>query len=179
MVLSNADAREVGGEWPARGHAGRNPWTVQVLELSQEPLRTFAIVFDPGDEAIAGLAEAARRLRLDAAHFTAIGAFERATIGWFDLEARDYRRNVVNEQVEVVSLVGDVTRARPEGDELKIHGHAVLGRSDGTTLGGHLLEGFVRPTLEVVITETPAELRRRHDPTTGLALIDLDGSSGS
>jgi predicted DNA-binding protein with PD1-like motif len=49
----------------------------------------------------------------------------------------------------------------------------VVGRSDGSTLAGHLLEARVRPTLELMITETPTQLRRRHDPESGLALISL------
>jgi predicted DNA-binding protein with PD1-like motif len=54
--------------------------------------------------------------------------------------------------------------------------HVVLGLSDGTTRGGHLLEGQVFPTLEVVVTETPAELRKVMHPDLGIALIDLDRS---
>ena len=54
------------------------------------------------------------------------------------------------------------------------HAHVVLGRSDGSAIGGHLVEAHVRPTLEVVLVETPAHLRKRIDAETGLALIDLD-----
>jgi predicted DNA-binding protein with PD1-like motif len=50
----------------------------------------------------------------------------------------------------------------------------VLGRRDGTALGGHLLRGVVNPTLEVVLTESPAQLRKRVDERTGLALIAID-----
>lgn len=147
------------------------------LDLTQDDqLRTIAVVFDPGDDPISGLTELAMAQSLDAAHFTGLGAFRTVTVGWFDLEARDYRRIEVDQQVEILSLVGDITDADIDTDEPKVHAHVVLGRSDGTTLGGHLLEGEVRPTLEVVITETRAELRRRHDPDTGLALIDLDRS---
>lgn len=151
---------------------------MRTLTLSAGATRSLAVVFDPGDEPIAGLTEVARAEGLDAAHLTAIGAFSSATVGWFDLEARDYRRIEVDEQVEVISLVGDVTRAGPDTDEPKIHAHVVLARSDGSVVGGHLLEARVRPTLEVVITETPAALRRSHDPATGLALIDLARSDG-
>ena len=40
--------------------------------------------------------------------------------------------------------------------------------------GGHLIAGHVRPTLELVVDEVPAHLRRRYDPESGLALINLD-----
>jgi predicted DNA-binding protein with PD1-like motif len=46
------------------------------------------------------------------------------------------------------------------------------GLRDGTTRGGHLLAGIVWPTLEVIIRQAPAELRRTHRPDVGLALID-------
>jgi len=93
---------------------------------------------------------------------TAIGASERATIGWFDLAAKDYRKIEVNEQCEVLSAIGDVAI----GDDV------VLGLSDGTTRGGHFLSGMVRPTLEVVLTEAPVSLRRRKRPDLGIALVD-------
>jgi hypothetical protein len=152
---------------------------MHTLTLSTGPVRSIAMVFDAGDEPMEGLTGFADDAGLDAAHFTAIGAFERATVGWFDLEARDYRRIEVDEQVEVLALVGDITRARPDSaDDSKVHAHVVLGRSDGSLVGGHLLAGRVRPTLEVVLTETSAELRRSYDPATGLALIDLARSGG-
>ena len=92
-------------------------------------------------------------------------------LGYFDWEKKDYLKIPVHEQMEVLSLVGDI--ALSEKDEPKVHAHAVLGRSDGTTRGGHLLEGHVRPTLEVMLVESPRHLRRQHDPQSGLALIRL------
>jgi uncharacterized protein len=134
---------------------------------------TYVVVCDPGDEAVAALTQFARSEDLEAAQVTAVGAFERATVGWFDRAARDYRRIRIDEQCEVLSLIGDVAvdQAGPV-----LHAHVVLGLSDGTTRGGHLLEGRVFPTLEVVVTETPAQLRKVMRPDIGIALIDLDQS---
>jgi predicted DNA-binding protein with PD1-like motif len=132
--------------------------------------RTYALVLDTGDEAMAALAAFADAEDLDAADFTAIGAFSRAVVGYFDLGRKDYDPIAVDEQVEVLSIVGHVTR-EPGGRN--VHAHAVLGKRDGTAVGGHLLEGHVRPTLEVVLTESPAHLRRTKDAETGLPLIDL------
>ena len=150
---------------------------MKTLELAQDgQSRVVAMIFDPGDDPIDGLAKASARYGLDAAHFTGIGAFRSVTVGWFDLDAADYRRIDVSEQVEVLSLVGDITTADLDSEDPKVHAHVVLGRSDGSTVGGHLLSGRVRPTLEIIVTETSGRLRRRHDPATGLALIDLDRS---
>ena len=134
---------------------------------------TYVVVCDPGDEAVSALTQFARAERLEAAQITAVGAFEHATVGWFDRAAKNYRRIRVAEQCEVLSLLGDVAEGQ---DGPILHMHTVLGLSDGTTRGGHLLEGQVFPTLEVVVTETPARLRKVLRPEIGIALIDLDRS---
>jgi predicted DNA-binding protein with PD1-like motif len=134
---------------------------------------TYVVVCDPGDEAVAALTQFARAEDLEAASISAIGAFESAVVGWFDRAAKDYRRIPVDQQCEVLSLLGDVAEG---ADGPILHIHTVLGLSDGTTRGGHLLEGTVFPTLEVVVTETPAELRKVLHPEIGVALIDLDES---
>jgi predicted DNA-binding protein with PD1-like motif len=135
--------------------------------------KTFALIFDTGDEVMKTLEAFAKDNRLAGSHFTAIGAFRDVTLGYFDWQKKDYKRIPLSEQVEVVSLVGDV--AEGEQGEPKIHAHVVVGRSDGTAYAGHLLEAHVRPTLELILTETPAHLKRRHDPETGLGLIRIQG----
>lgn len=133
--------------------------------------RSIVAVFDAGDEVAQGLADLAGKEALSAASLTAIGAVERATLGWYDLPAQEYREIPVDEQAEVLSLVGDVARG-PDGGPA-VHAHAVLGLRDGSTRGGHLLSATVRPTLEVVLTEVPTHLAKTYRPEFGLALIDL------
>lgn len=135
--------------------------------------KTFALVFDKGDEVVAGLTAFAREHHLGACHFTGLGAFQDVTLGFFDRARKDYRRIPIAEQVEVLSLVGDIALDRGTP---KVHAHVVVGKPDGTAHGGHLLEGHVWPTLEVVAVESPGHLRRRPDPESGLALIDLDAA---
>jgi predicted DNA-binding protein with PD1-like motif len=146
---------------------------VKAKVVEDADIVTYVVVCDPGDEAVSVLTQFARSERLEAAQITAVGAFESATVGWFDRAARDYRRIPVDEQCEVLSLIGDVAEGQ---DGPILHVHAVLGLSDGTTRGGHLLEGRVFPTLEAVVTETPARLRKVLRPDIGIALIDLDRS---
>lgn len=138
--------------------------------LNADYPKTYAVVFQNGDEAIAGLQAFAADAKLAASQVTGIGAVREAVLGYFDWERKDYRRIAVPEQCEVVSLLGDVT-CGPEGREL--HLHAVLARRDGTALGGHLLAAYVRPTLELIVTESPGHLQRRFDPETKLALIGI------
>jgi len=133
--------------------------------------RTFAIVLSTDDEVMACMQEVIGTHEIDAAQFSAIGAFAKATLGYFDWESKDYIRNDINEQVEVASLIGDVALG-PDGKPA-LHIHCVLGRRDGTAVAGHLLKAEVRPTLEIVLTDTPAHLRKRLDPESGLALMSL------
>jgi len=136
--------------------------------LQDDGEKTYALVYDKGDEVMELLMEFARAHHLAGSHFTAIGAFSKATLGFFDRSQKDYVRIPIDEQVEVLSLIGDV--ALKDG-EPQIHAHVVVGKRDGTAHGGHILEAHVWPTLEVVLTETPAHLRRMLDQETGLALI--------
>jgi len=139
---------------------------VQVLQEQGE--MTYAVVFDKGDEFASGMLRFAREHRLDAARFTAIGAFSRATLGYFDRERRDYRRIPLDEQVEVLALIGNIAL---DNREPKIHAHVVVGKADGTAHGGHILEAHIWPTLEVIVVESPSYLRRTTDRETGLALL--------
>jgi uncharacterized protein len=132
--------------------------------------RTHAVVFDTGDEVVEGLLEFAKQNGVEGAGFTAIGAFARATLAFFDLETKEYEEIPVDEQVEVLTLAGNI--GTYDG-EPKVHAHVVVGLRDGTTRGGHLIRATVRPTLEVIVTATPGPLRRALDAATGLPLIDL------
>jgi uncharacterized protein len=131
--------------------------------------KTFVLVFAAGDEVMSGLQEFVREHEVGAAHFSAIGAFSEATLGYFDWEKKDYERIPVAEQVEVLTLAGDV--ALVEGSGPQVHAHVVLGTRGGEARGGHLLEARVRPTLEVVLVESPVHLHKRLDAETGLMLI--------
>ena len=116
------------------------------------------------------LSDFARAQSLSAAQLTAVGAFARATVGWFDRRAKEYRRVEVDQQCEVLSLLGDVA-VGPDGPA--VHAHAVLGLWDGSVRGGHLLAGEVWPTLEVIVRESSAQLAKKYRSEIGLALIDL------
>jgi len=139
--------------------------------VNDGPQRTYVLVLEKGDEAVSCIEDFARDNGIAAAQLTGIGAFSDAVLGFFDWETKDYRKIPVNEQVEVVSFVGDV--ALGPNDVPALHPHVVVSRSNGMAMGGHLLEAHVRPTLEVILTVSPRHLHKRKDQESGLALIDL------
>jgi hypothetical protein len=136
-----------------------------------EGRREWAIIFDTNDEVMAGLKKFATNERLTAAHFTGIGAFADVTVAWFDLNKQFYQPIQIAEQVEVLSLIGDV--AEFEGKP-SVHAHICVAKRNGTAHGGHLQAGHVRPTLELIVIESPAHLRKTFRAEYGLPLIDLD-----
>jgi predicted DNA-binding protein with PD1-like motif len=132
-------------------------------------LRTYAVILETGDEVVGCLARFAREAEVTGARLSGIGAFRRAVLQYFDWEAKAYQDIPVEEQVEVASLNGDI--GVDEAGKPALHVHLVLGRRDGSALAGHLKSAEVRPTLEVLVTDTPAHLRRVKDVESGLALI--------
>jgi len=138
------------------------------LIFEREGLKTYVLVYEKGDEFISLLELFAEQHKLRTSHFTAIGAFEQAVVGFFDRKKMDYIQTPIKEQVEVLSLTGNITLSE---EDHKVHAHAVLGKPDASALGGHILEAHVWPTLEVIVEESPKHLVRRTDPETGLPLL--------
>src|ERR1700692_4287049 len=139
-------------------------------QIDQSP-KTFILVFETGDELAKGLLEFAEQEKLSAASFKAVGALSSVRLGWYSWESKKYEPSLtLDEQVELLSLIGDIAlyQGKPA-----VHAHAVIGRKDGTAHGGHLLEAYIRPTCEVVLTESPAHLQKYFDPESGLVLIGL------
>ena len=141
---------------------------MKARQIDQSP-NTFILVFETGDELAKGLLDFANLASLSAASFKAVGALSSVRLGWFSWDNKKYEPSVtLDEQVELLSLIGDV--ALKDGTPV-VHAHAVIGRKDGTAQGGHLLDAHVRPTCEVILTESPIHLQKQIDPESGLALI--------
>jgi predicted DNA-binding protein with PD1-like motif len=139
-------------------------------QIEHDPA-TFVLIFETGDEIATVLQRFAKERGLGGSSFKAIGALSFAKLGWFSWETKQYvPACVLDEQVELLSLIGDV--ALRDG-EPQVHAHAVVGRSDGTAHGGHLLEARVRPTCELILTESPIHLQKTVDPQSGIALIHI------
>src|SRR5271156_3311468 len=148
---------------------GKAPKMQVRLLNPEEAIKQYEVIFYQGDEAFSGLAEFAEKYHVTSAHFTAIGALNGATLGWFDPQRKMYKKIPIHGQHEVVGMSGDI--ALYQGKPV-VHAHAVLGGPDGTTRAGHVLEIYASPTVEVMITVDPVTMRKRFDPATDLTLID-------
>ena len=145
--------------------------TRQSKQLSGAPHNSrWVLVLDPGEDPIVVLTSFCDEHRIAGGHISGIGGFSEVTLAYFNIETKEYEPIPVREQVEVMSLLGNVARFE---DKAKLHVHVVIGKRDGTAHGGHLLHARVRPTLEILLEESPAELRRQKDVATGLPLLQL------
>jgi uncharacterized protein len=165
-------SQETASEYVAPSQAvptGKAPrMQVQLLNRG-EPTKQYAVIFYQGDEAFSGLVEFAQKYHVTSAHFTAIGALNGATLAWFDPQRKMYKKIPILGQHEVIGMSGDI--ALYQGKPV-VHTHMIVGASDGTTLGGHVLAAYVSPTLEVMVTVDPITMQKRFDPETDLTLID-------
>jgi uncharacterized protein len=132
-------------------------------------VKNYAIVLAKGDEVMSGLTDFARQYKVTSASFTAIGAFSHATVAWFDDNKKEFKLIPIKQQVELVSMIGDIALS---GDQPAVHTHVSVASPDGAVRGGHLIEAYVFPTLELFITVYPQALHKQLDEATGLKLID-------
>ncbi|WP_158749620.1 PPC domain-containing DNA-binding protein [Acidobacterium sp. S8] len=139
-------------------------------QIAENP-RTLIVILDTGDEILSSLKLVAQTEQLAGSSFKAIGALSGVELGWFNWETKKYQTAIkLQEQVELLSLIGDIAL---KDDKPQIHAHLVIGRKDGTAHGGHLLSAKVRPTCEIIITESPKHLQKEINPESGIALIRL------
>lgn len=133
--------------------------------------RNFVLVLDDGEEAFGAITKFCEEQNITGASLTAIGAFKRAKLGFFNFAQKRYIDIPFDTQSEVLSAIGDV--AVDDEGKASVHMHAVLGFADGSTKGGHFISGIVHPTLEIIIRESAVALRRRKRPDLEIALLDV------
>ena len=175
VVMTGAEEHPLpeGYTWPGPvTERGRAPgMQARLIAENSDGEKTYAVIFDKGDELLSGLTEFVEREKLAGGYFTAIGALRSARFGWFDGAQKAYRNIAVDEQVELISLIGDIglVNRAPQ-----IHAHGAVGFPDGQVRGGHLLQAFVWPTLEVFLTASPTALVKERDDETSLYLFHLN-----
>jgi hypothetical protein len=148
---------------------GKAPGMKLRLLSNNAGVKRYAVVLAKGDEVMSGVTDFAKQNKVTSASFTAIGAFSRATVAWFDSSRNEYKLIPIEQQVELISMTGDIALYN---EEPVVHTHVALASSDGTVKGGHLIEANVFPTLELFLTVYPTALHKQLDEETQLKLID-------
>jgi predicted DNA-binding protein with PD1-like motif len=149
---------------------GKAPGMKYQLLSDSKDIKEYVLIFAKGDEVLSGISDFAVQHHITAARFTAIGALKRATTGWFDLSHKSYKLNEINQQVELISLIGDIAlyNGKPA-----VHAHYSVGFPDGSVQGGHLIEAVTFPTVELFMTVFTQPLQKELDKETDLKLINI------
>ena len=129
----------------------------------------FLVVLDAGDEVIASLKKLATAERIGMASLTAIGAVKDVTLGYLDLDQKQYlKRDFSGDSLELVSLAGNL--ALLDGEPVA-HCHAVIGDREMRVFGGHLFQATTSVTVEIFLRVYEGEIVRQFDSDTGANLI--------
>ena len=153
------------------GPHGKAPGLKVKLLSEANGMKIYVLVFKEGDEVLTGIQDFANQYKVKSAFFTAIGAFSKATSAWYDFAKKAYKVNHINQQVELVSLVGNISSFN---DKPLVHAHFSAGYPDGKVEGGHLIEAFTSPTVELFVTVTDTPIYKKEDSHTDLKLMDLN-----
>jgi predicted DNA-binding protein with PD1-like motif len=127
---------------------------------------------EPGEDVLETIEAVAAEHGVKSGHVSMIGAISGAKLGYFHLEANEYRNFTINEDVEVVSCMGNISilNGKP-----MVHAHMIVSDEAGKCYGGHLMKGCkVSVTIELVIIETETDLTRARDERTGLNLLNIN-----
>lgn len=125
--------------------------------------------FRRGDELMTGIKAFAETNGIRAAHLTGLGAAGRLTLAYYNLETKAYEKKEFTEDVEILSLVGNVG-VGADGTTI-VHVHGTFGRRDFSVFGGHVCELTVSGAGEIHLTDPGGTIDRAFDPETGLTLM--------
>ncbi len=150
---------------------GRSPGVKVKLLSKNGNLSTYVLVFAKNDEIISGLTEFAQKYNVTAAHFKGLGDAMRAKVGWYEKSNKQFKVIPIDQPAEITSLIGNITM---NNGKPVVHAHINLADSNGMVHGGHLLEAFIFPTLEVFVTVEPTTMYKKMYEEAGAFVIDTE-----
>ncbi len=126
---------------------------------------------EPDEDLIDAITKLVKTYNIKAGLLNCIGAFKKFTIGYFDLDKKKYKLKTFDENVELVSCLGNI--AYKNGKPI-IHAHVSVGRPDFSIIGGHLSQpSIISITAEIYILEIDQKLNRSLDPQFNLFLLNI------
>ena len=133
--------------------------------------RVFTARLERGERLLDAIVHIAKDFEIRGGFVNAIGALHPAEIKYFREDLQDYESLLIDEMVELLSASGSISIL--EGDPM-VHLHVVVGRADGTTLGGHCgAQSTIHITGEVYIYETQDPIYRSKGIDSPVNLLNL------
>jgi len=130
----------------------------------------YVLRLQKGEEIISVLKEAAENKKIEGAFFYGLGVGKDLVLGYFDAHKQSYIKKAFQGDYEFTSFSGNISKFQ---DDIIIHCHVTITDENFTAYGGHLFQGIVPATCEIMIFPFKKILRRKKDKATGLNLIDV------
>jgi uncharacterized protein len=147
---------------------GKAPGVKVKLLSTNGEVKTYVLVFSPGDEVRSGLNDFAHNYGVKSAYFSGIGDVISAKVGFFDYERKMFRIIPIDTS-EITSFSGNIAIFNGKA---VAHTHVSVANRDGSVHGGHLLELYVGPTLEVFVIVEPTAIYKKLDTRYNAGVID-------
>ena len=141
-------------------------------ELSYEKIdHGYLIRMYPGQEILSSLIKFAKEKNIASAVILGIGGVNKAEIGFFNLKTKEYDRKVLEEDLELVSLLGNLSYV--DGEPF-IHAHGTFGNAEYQGIAGHCFSLEISVTAEIHLIEFSKKIERSPDSTMRVNLLNLD-----
>jgi len=150
---------------------GKAPAMKYRLINTNGKVKTYMVTLFRGDDILSGMSEFAEKEGIKFAQFNGVGAISSGRLGSYDRDKQMYHIYTVQQQAEIVSFTGNI--ATYSGKPV-VHVHMSISQSDFTVRGGHLFQGTVWPTLEIMVTAFPEGVYKKKEDDTGFVLTDPD-----
>lgn len=123
-----------------------------------------------GEKIVESLHEVFKKEDIKAGSISGLGAVDKLDMGFFNPTSKEYNPLIFEENMELTSLVGNVSR---KDGEVYTHLHIVCGREDASTVSGHLNEARISLTAEIFVDIIDGNIGRIFDEDLGINIIDL------
>lgn len=123
-----------------------------------------------GEKIVESLHEVFKKEDIKAGSISGLGAVDKLDMGFFNPTSKEYNPLIFEENMELTSLVGNVSQ---KDGEVYTHLHIVCGREDASTVSGHLNEARISLTAEIFVDIIDGNIGRIFDEDLGINIIDL------
>ena len=137
----------------------------------QKTPQGFMVRLEKGEDVHEAFTRLMREKKIGGGSVLGIGTITDVTLGYYDLEKREYLKEHFAGEYELINLTGNLSHA--DGQPL-LHAHVVLSGADMKAFAGHLFAGIIAVTGEFAVTVADTKWQRAFDKETGLKLLSFD-----
>src|SRR3989344_2201022 len=129
---------------------------------------TYIIRLDKGERLLETLKGFCTKNNIKSGYFFGIGSLDEAELAHYIVKTRRYTSQMYKQPLEIISMNGNLTTMN---NEPYAHCHACLSDVNMEAIAGHLKEGIVGATAEIILIKMDEGVNSEYDEVTGLNLM--------